>query len=239
MSIWLLFLSAGLKHVEAIPNLPDLNTEKRRRRTNVHDEYEYSGKLPAAAATCTSSSCLAERGGIGILKLLANQSVWLKILRPENMKFGPKTVLLNKAWGSVVANLPFAAPCFRLDLADLKDVKAFKNRFTSQDYGFLVASDAPWKFTAGSCVGLGKRIDVLMNNAGVMAIPERQETKDPKKNEKKTILESSKYSIQASKAKYYSIFSTWRTLPGALQRQQFFLVGCCLSKQFQTQSYLL
>jgi len=46
----------------------------------------------------------------------------------------------------------------KLDLADLKDVKAFKNRFTSQDYG--------------------KRIDVLMNNAGVMAIPERQETKD-------------------------------------------------------------
>eukprot|EP00434_Breviolum_minutum_P012915 symbB.v1.2.011383.t1/scaffold760.1/size164708/4 len=31
----------------------------------------------------------------------------------------------------------------KLDLADLKDVKAFKNRFTSQDYGFLVASDAP------------------------------------------------------------------------------------------------
>lgn len=155
------------------------------------------------------------------------------------MKFGPKTVLLNKAWGSGVANIAFAAPCFRLDLADLKDVKAFKNRFTSQDYGFLVASDAAWKFTAGSCVGLGKRIDVLMNNAGVMAIPERQETKDPKKKRKKTILESSKYSIQASKAKYYSISSTWRTLPGALQRQQFFLVGCCLSKQFQTQSYLL
>eukprot|EP00930_Biecheleria_cincta_P035253 TRINITY_DN24255_c0_g1_i1.p1 TRINITY_DN24255_c0_g1~~TRINITY_DN24255_c0_g1_i1.p1 ORF type:complete len:495 (+),score=65.72 TRINITY_DN24255_c0_g1_i1:123-1487(+) len=46
----------------------------------------------------------------------------------------------------------------QLDLADLKSVKSFANRFEQQPYG--------------------SRIDVLMNNAGVMAIPERQETKD-------------------------------------------------------------
>lgn len=31
---------------------------------------------------------------------------------------------------------------------------------------------------ARRCAGLGEKIDVLMNNAGVMAIPQRQETKD-------------------------------------------------------------
>ena len=31
---------------------------------------------------------------------------------------------------------------------------------------------------APRCAGLGEKIDVLMNNAGVMAIPQRQETKD-------------------------------------------------------------
>jgi len=46
----------------------------------------------------------------------------------------------------------------QLDLADLENVKSFKQRFTKAPYG-------------------GK-IDVLMNNAGVMAIPERQETKN-------------------------------------------------------------
>eukprot|EP00435_Cladocopium_sp_Y103_P025325 s900_g6.t1 len=46
----------------------------------------------------------------------------------------------------------------KLDLADLNDVKSFKQRFTAEKYG--------------------EKIDVLMNNAGVMAIPERQETKD-------------------------------------------------------------
>lgn len=46
----------------------------------------------------------------------------------------------------------------QLDLADLENVKSFKQRFTKEPYG-------------------GK-IDVLMNNAGVMAIPERKETKN-------------------------------------------------------------
>lgn len=46
----------------------------------------------------------------------------------------------------------------QLDLADLQSVKSFADRFGKQPYG--------------------SRIDVLMNNAGVMAIPERQETKD-------------------------------------------------------------
>lgn len=46
----------------------------------------------------------------------------------------------------------------KLDLADLNDVKSFKQRFTAEKYG--------------------EKIDVLMNNAGVMAIPQRQETKD-------------------------------------------------------------
>lgn len=46
----------------------------------------------------------------------------------------------------------------KLDLADLSDVKSFKQRFSAQPYG--------------------DHIDVLMNNAGVMAIPQRQETKD-------------------------------------------------------------
>lgn len=46
----------------------------------------------------------------------------------------------------------------QLDLADLESVKSFADRFKRQPYG--------------------SRIDVLMNNAGVMAIPERQETKD-------------------------------------------------------------
>eukprot|EP00933_Yihiella_yeosuensis_P036562 TRINITY_DN30338_c0_g1_i1.p1 TRINITY_DN30338_c0_g1~~TRINITY_DN30338_c0_g1_i1.p1 ORF type:complete len:444 (-),score=98.22 TRINITY_DN30338_c0_g1_i1:124-1413(-) len=45
-----------------------------------------------------------------------------------------------------------------LDLADLADVKSFRGRLEAQ----------PW----------GDHIDVLMNNAGVMAIPQRQETKD-------------------------------------------------------------
>lgn len=134
----------------------------------------------------------------------------------RNMKFGPKTMLLNKAWGSVVAHIPFAAPCFRLDLADLKDVKSFKNRFTSQDYGFLVASDAPWKFTAGSCVGLGKRIDVLMNNAGVMAIPERQETKDPIKKGKKRRFSNRQSIAFRPQKQNTTLFRTWRAIPGAL-----------------------
>ena len=61
---------------------------------------------------------------------------------------------------------------------------------------------------------LGKRIDVLMNNAGVMAIPERQETKDPKKMEKKTCRFSNRqsqnnHSCLASKAKYHFIVWTW------------------------------
>ncbi|CAE7255145.1 Dhrs13 [Symbiodinium microadriaticum] len=43
----------------------------------------------------------------------------------------------------------------QLDLADLENVKSFKQRFTKEPYG-------------------GK-IDVLMNNAGVMAIPERKD----------------------------------------------------------------
>jgi len=46
----------------------------------------------------------------------------------------------------------------QLDLADLDNVKAFKKRFSSEKYG--------------------DHIDVLMNNAGVMAIPERKETKN-------------------------------------------------------------
>ncbi|CAK9108133.1 unnamed protein product [Durusdinium trenchii] len=41
----------------------------------------------------------------------------------------------------------------KLDLADLSDVKSFKQRFSAQPYG--------------------DHIDVLMNNAGVMAIPQR------------------------------------------------------------------
>ncbi|CAE7528175.1 engB [Symbiodinium sp. CCMP2592] len=47
----------------------------------------------------------------------------------------------------------------QLDLADLENVKSFKQRFTKEPYG-------------------GGKIDVLMNNAGVMAIPERKETKN-------------------------------------------------------------
>jgi len=46
----------------------------------------------------------------------------------------------------------------QLDLADLESVKSFRKRLEEQPYG--------------------DRIDVLINNAGVMAIPERQETKD-------------------------------------------------------------
>lgn len=46
----------------------------------------------------------------------------------------------------------------KLDLADLASVKAFSERYKQQPYG--------------------DHIDVLMNNAGVMAIPERSETKD-------------------------------------------------------------
>ncbi|CAE7463398.1 Dhrs13 [Symbiodinium necroappetens] len=46
----------------------------------------------------------------------------------------------------------------QLDLADLENVKSFKQRFTKEPYG-------------------GK-IDVLMNNAGVMAIPERKDQLD-------------------------------------------------------------
>eukprot|EP00929_Paragymnodinium_shiwhaense_P048109 TRINITY_DN24373_c0_g1_i1.p1 TRINITY_DN24373_c0_g1~~TRINITY_DN24373_c0_g1_i1.p1 ORF type:complete len:446 (-),score=74.04 TRINITY_DN24373_c0_g1_i1:339-1676(-) len=45
-----------------------------------------------------------------------------------------------------------------LDLGDLQSVKSFPQRFEKEAYG--------------------DRIDVLMNNAGVMAIPERQETVD-------------------------------------------------------------
>lgn len=46
----------------------------------------------------------------------------------------------------------------QLDLADLTSVKAFPAKFAAEPYG--------------------DHIDILMNNAGVMAIPERQETKD-------------------------------------------------------------
>jgi NAD(P)-dependent dehydrogenase (short-subunit alcohol dehydrogenase family) len=46
----------------------------------------------------------------------------------------------------------------QLDLADLKSVRAFCDRFQAQPYG--------------------DRVDVLMNNAGVMAIPTRMETRD-------------------------------------------------------------
>jgi NAD(P)-dependent dehydrogenase (short-subunit alcohol dehydrogenase family) len=45
-----------------------------------------------------------------------------------------------------------------LDLCDLENVKTFKNRLEK------IIGD--------------KRVDVLMNNAGVMAIPDRQLTKD-------------------------------------------------------------
>lgn len=45
-----------------------------------------------------------------------------------------------------------------LDLADLASVKSFRERYEKEQYG--------------------DRIDVLMNNAGVMAIPARQETAD-------------------------------------------------------------
>jgi len=46
----------------------------------------------------------------------------------------------------------------QLDLADLQSIQSFPKRYSEQPYG--------------------DRIDVLMNNAGVMAIPERLETKD-------------------------------------------------------------
>ncbi|CAJ1366177.1 unnamed protein product [Effrenium voratum] len=46
----------------------------------------------------------------------------------------------------------------QLDLADLSNVKSFKERFSREKYG--------------------DHIDVLLNNAGVMAIPTRQTTKD-------------------------------------------------------------
>ena len=116
-------------------------------------------------------------------------------------------------------------------------MKSFKNRFTSQDYGFLVASDAMHPENSlldlvwDDCY-LGKRIDVLMNNAGVMAIPERQETKDPKKMEKTCRFSNrqsqNNHSILASKAKCHFI------LYFGPERHLFFLGGFCLSKQFQT-----
>ncbi|CAE8587693.1 unnamed protein product [Polarella glacialis] len=46
----------------------------------------------------------------------------------------------------------------QLDLADLANVRSFRQRFQSQSYG--------------------EKLDVLLNNAGVMAIPERRQTKD-------------------------------------------------------------
>jgi len=48
--------------------------------------------------------------------------------------------------------------CVQMDLADLQSVKEFPAKFEAQPYG--------------------SKIDVLMNNAGVMAIPQRLETKD-------------------------------------------------------------
>lgn len=61
---------------------------------------------------------------------------------------------IQAAVGANASNVHF----LELDLADLSSVKSFRQRFESQPYG--------------------KNLTVLMNNAGVMAIPERQVTKD-------------------------------------------------------------
>ena len=165
---------------------------------------------------------------------------WLQSTNQSNVCFCCVSHMFN------MFNLPFSSylsfVCawnycrawgLRLDLADLQDVKSFKNRFTAEKYGPWAGTKHTGGVTANALTNNsnndnknkknsnsnnsnnnininmninininininnikqppeqtenvskqlgGDKIDVLMNNAGVMAIPERQETKDPKK----------------------------------------------------------
>ena len=65
-----------------------------------------------------------------------------------------------------------------LDLADLSSVAAFAGAFASGGDGDSTSGPAPAPLRPGQAGGAARGLDLLINNAGVMALPARRETAD-------------------------------------------------------------